>query len=397
MKSRYFAAALCVLLLVPLLASAQNQPVVTSILGSNRAGLGDELTVEVRPLKALLDLSCQNSTGCKKQNIALFLNGMPLRGIEPVVDIHKESLRYPLQRTELTKDAWSALLGSPKGTTRRVTVSVGLENEYPLPSQVEKFDLIVLQPIWSIVVFVLVIVMLIAFFKLAARSALLRDPGPASAAPEETIYSGPNATRKINIPYSLGRTQMAFWFLLVVISFLFIWLTTGQHDTLPQQVLTLIGIGTGTALGSALIDSSKRTESQSSVASLEAEKIALQERVDNISHHLLRAPSSKTELEAELTAKRQRLTTLEGELRNAHKALRPIESQGFWKDILTDANGITFHRFQLLVWTVVLGLIFCVSVYSSLAMPQFSETLLALMGITSGTYIGFKFPEQHAK
>jgi hypothetical protein len=27
-------------------------------------------------------------------------------------------------------------------------------------------------------------------------------------------------------------------------------------------------------------------------------------------------------------------------------------------------------------------------------MPQFSDTLLALMGISAGTYVGFKIPEQ---
>jgi len=42
----------------------------------------------------------------------------------------------------------------------------------------------------------------------------------------------------------------------------------------------------------------------------------------------------------------------------------------------------------------VLGDIFGVSVYGNLAMPEFSSNLLGLMGISSGTYIGFKFPEQ---
>ena len=42
----------------------------------------------------------------------------------------------------------------------------------------------------------------------------------------------------------------------------------------------------------------------------------------------------------------------------------------------------------------VLGDIFGVSVYGNLAMPEFSSTLLGLMGISSGTYIGFEFPEQ---
>ena len=69
-------------------------------------------------------------------------------------------------------------------------------------------------------------------------------------------------------------------------------------------------------------------------------------------------------------------------------------SESFFKDILTDANGITLHRFQIVIWTVVLGALFVYGVYRELAMPEFSGTLLALMGISSGTYLGFKIPER---
>jgi hypothetical protein len=64
------------------------------------------------------------------------------------------------------------------------------------------------------------------------------------------------------------------------------------------------------------------------------------------------------------------------------------------EDLLSDANGLSFHRFQLFVWTIVLGIIFAISVYTDLLMPNFSANLLGLMGISAGTYIGFKFPEQ---
>jgi hypothetical protein len=48
-------------------------------------------------------------------------------------------------------------------------------------------------------------------------------------------------------------------------------------------------------------------------------------------------------------------------------------------------------------WTIVLGIIFISSVYRNLAMPEFSGTLLTLMGISSGTYLGFKIPENVKK
>jgi hypothetical protein len=61
--------------------------------------------------------------------------------------------------------------------------------------------------------------------------------------------------------------------------------------------------------------------------------------------------------------------------------------------MLSDEQGISLHRLQLFVWTLVLGVIFVADVYNRLSMPQFSSTLLGLMGISSGTYLGFKAPE----
>ena len=48
----------------------------------------------------------------------------------------------------------------------------------------------------------------------------------------------------------------------------------------------------------------------------------------------------------------------------------------------------------MFAWTLILGVIFIGSVYKDLAMPEFNVTLLGLMGISSGTYLGFKFPEK---
>ena len=66
-------------------------------------------------------------------------------------------------------------------------------------------------------------------------------------------------------------------------------------------------------------------------------------------------------------------------------------------DILSDANGISFHRFQMAAWTLVLGIIFISSVYYNLAMPVFDTTLMGLLGLSAGTYLGLKIPEGTAK
>jgi len=60
--------------------------------------------------------------------------------------------------------------------------------------------------------------------------------------------------------------------------------------------------------------------------------------------------------------------------------------------ILSDEDGPGFYRFQILAWT--LSVIFITSVVQTLDMPTFSSTLLGLMGISSGTCFGFKFPGQ---
>jgi hypothetical protein len=69
------------------------------------------------------------------------------------------------------------------------------------------------------------------------------------------------------------------------------------------------------------------------------------------------------------------------------------QSIGIGNDIVSDANGVNFHRFQMAAWTVVLAFIFAVAVTRILAMPDFDTTLLALQGLSAGTYLGLKVSE----
>ena len=81
-------------------------------------------------------------------------------------------------------------------------------------------------------------------FALARYTHIIRD----AAAPRR-----PDGQR----PYSLARGQMAFWFFLVIASYFFLWIVTGDMNTLNTSVLALIGISAGTALGSAFVDAAK--------------------------------------------------------------------------------------------------------------------------------------------
>ena len=69
------------------------------------------------------------------------------------------------------------------------------------------------------------------------------------------------------------------------------------------------------------------------------------------------------------------------------------QSENFVVDILSDANGVSFHRFQIAAWTLVLGIICGIQVWEVLAMPEFNGSLLALLGISAGTFVGLKTQE----
>ena len=64
----------------------------------------------------------------------------------------------------------------------------------------------------------------------------------------------------------------------------------------------------------------------------------------------------------------------------------------FFLDLLRERCSVDFHRFQMMAWTLILGIVFVFGVFQQLAMPKFDATLLILMGISNGTYLGFKLP-----
>jgi hypothetical protein len=54
--------------------------------------------------------------------------------------------------------------------------------------------------------------------------------------------------------YSLARNQMAFWFLIIFGSFIWLFLTQHTTDVVTTQALSLMGISALTAGGAALVD-----------------------------------------------------------------------------------------------------------------------------------------------
>jgi hypothetical protein len=368
--------------------TANVQPKVTGLEGNLEAD--DLIRVEVEHLSEWAANPANNAA-----KLVPYLNGLALRGNYPQ-EIHtaKNHVHFHLRILPDNKKAWIDLLGAPSGLKQPVTFSVGLENQSPFDSvydQGNELPLTVISPKYGITALIIVLVTLVLLIWLAKTTNLIREPGPKPIG------------GKLR-PYNLGRTQMAFWFFLIYASYVVIWLITDALDTITPSLLGLMGISAGTALSEALIDSGKDSATAGSLQDLTAEKQTLEQSIPKLLSQItaLQAKEAMTpddlanrdNLNKQLQEYRTRLAQITQQI----KSLTPRESAGvtagFLRDILGDGSGYSFHRFQIFAWMLVLGVMFLSSVYNQLTMPEFSTTLLGLMGISSGTYIGFKFPEQ---
>ena len=325
-----------------------------------------------------------------------YINGRSIKGNYPE-EIHLERGRiiYHLEINPQNKDIWIDLLGEPHALRTPVTLSVGPEGIGSAFDSIHdsnnRISMTVISPVYGLVALLIITVTLILLLWLVTHTNIIREPG---------VCPTPGKRR----PYNLGRAQMAFWFFLIYASYVTIWLVTGALDTITTSLLALMGISAGTALGEAMIDNGKDTAKANQTQDLTAEKQALEQSISDTQPQLeaaneaastaLTDQSNRDALNRQLTDSRTRLGQVEQQLRTLSAQQPSMVSSGFLRDILSDSSGYSFHRFQIFAWTIVLGIIFISSVYNSLSMPEFSPTLLGLMGLSAGTYIGFKFPEQ---
>lgn len=352
--------------------------------------LDDLIQIEVEHLQEWMSNPANDP-----KKLVPFINGRAIRGNYPE-EIHssRNHLMFHLELTPDTKDVWNDLLGAPQGLLRPVAFTVGVEDKPPFDSafdQSHRLPLTVISPKYGVIALLLVLFTLILFFWLARTTNIIRETGTSTV---------PGKLR----PYNLGRTQMAFWFFLIYMSYLVIWLITNALDTITPSLLGLMGISAGTALGEAMIDSGKDTAQTNQLQELTAEKqtleqsiTGLQSQIDNL--NALTEPTAsdldnRVGLNKQVQDSRTRLAQINEQIQGLARPASASVSSGFLRDILSDSSGYSFHRFQIFAWTIVLGIIFVSAVYNNLNMPEFSPTLLGLMGLSSGTYIGFKFPEK---
>jgi hypothetical protein len=228
-----------------------------------RARLNGEIWIEVRNLGQWLQKLKDDQRLGKDEDVhdlVPYFDGVALTGVHPTNpealprrDAADEILRlhFDLERHEGNKSAWAHLLNEP-ALERRIGASVGFEGGREMPTLVtpeapernQKLYLVIIPRGRALTGFGLIGGSLLLFLVLAARTDIIRDTNSPLR---------PDGRR----PFSLARSQMAFWFFLVSASYFLLWLITGDTDTITSSVLALAGISAGTALGATIIDSSK--------------------------------------------------------------------------------------------------------------------------------------------
>jgi hypothetical protein len=142
-------------------------------------------------------------------------------------------------------------------------------------------------------------------------------------------------------PYSLARVQLWWWTVLILGSWILAYGLTGTIWPLNGTCLTLLGIGGLTTSAGRIIDNRDTA----------------------------------------------------GGARHQDRDAKD-EIRGFFTDILSDAQGLSVHRFQLVAFNLMFGTAFLIEVFSKLkAFPVFDSQTLTLLGLSSGTYVAIKSME----
>ncbi len=234
--------------------------------------------------------------------------------------------------------------------------------------------------ILAIIAFGLITIALIIF---AWWSEVLRDSDPVDF-PGVTVAGKVYAPIKGKRAFSLSQSQMMWWFWIVLASSVYMGIYHCEiGGGLNQQALILLTIGAGTAAGSAIIDQSRPNKGGAVAQYNDAMKAMLDPAAP---------PASQATADA-----------LYAKMLAANEALKSVN---FIADVVSDADGVSIHRFQALAWNVVLGVTYLANVFWPqdiqlthdkgiwlVWLPVLTGFQLGLLGISNGAYLGLKIPE----
>jgi hypothetical protein len=182
-------------------------------------------------------------------------------------------------------------------------------------------------------------------------------------------------------PYSYSRLQLLWWTFIVFATFITILIASGKIPTLDTSTLLLLSIGAMTTASARVVDLSDEANQAKKIAAIPAVLPAGPDQVGNPT------PPVPAVVVSPLS--------------------KDMKSEGFWLDILSDKNGVSIHRLQVVVFNILFGAWFIyqsviqlkgigpmtpINTLSSI-MPVITENNLILLGLSAGTYVAMKSTE----
>ena len=265
--------------------------------------IGESIIIKVKTAKNIDSLA------------TLYIDGLKVTGLKPWETNDGEKILYFTLNERVVKliEQYSESSSSDEKITA-IYLGIGNETKIFAQSKTPLFLEIRQKIDWRWLLFISAIILGIAIIALCFQ--VLKDDN--------------------NLYYSLSRTQLFYWSLLIVFAYLYISFTTGTLPLIPGSILAIVGIGVATTAATRVIE-------------------------------------------------------------NRNKDGVPIDesatSDGFLLDILSDGSSINIQRFQSVIFNLFFGIIFIQKALGTHLMPQFEDNVLLLLGISSGTYAGLKITE----
>lgn len=169
------------------------------------------------------------------------------------------------------------------------------------------------------------------------------------------------ARRLLLPPVSLSQTLTVWWLVIVMLSFGYMLYVTHSVDIVNATMLALLGIPVAVTAGACVVD-----RSNSGDGCRDADLLAA----------VAGDQGSGEQVRAVLSRARETM----------------LITQNLATDLLSETTPETWdpHRGQILVFSVVFGGYYISQLNRLVALPDFSSSVLTLLGISSATYLGFK-------
>lgn len=175
----------------------------------------------------------------------LFIDGREVDGAQLVRDDLSTTgdglLEFFVMRAASTEQVWGDLVALHRSFTERLSVSVGLPGQIPLPSD-RLITVVLARRAWFVGVLAIILTLLGTLIVLAARTDLLRDAGTRTWSDDRPPS------------WSLSRLTMAAWTISVLAGWLVLYVFRHTMDTIPDALVSLTGLSAGTTLTASAIE-----------------------------------------------------------------------------------------------------------------------------------------------